>query len=856
MNMRITWIAAVAVVLASLTLNSVLAGNGWLGFGIGATVAIALAGLATRLSGLLSAGTATFLVLLAVIPLLTGPTWAGRVAGLVLVGLTAASATGARTLRGFAILACYAAVLLLYLNLAFASGPSFGHLIPSNASLEMLRRLYDEAFFEFKSAPPVPDISGVSLVAAGGMGLVAIMVDLIAVRLRRPALAGLPLLILFSVPVATNLKSFGITQSLTFAAGLVGFLVLLSADGRERLRMWGRLVTFRHVQLASETGPGPDTSELGAAGRRVGLAAICLAVVVPAILPAMPAHDLFAGPGNGTGVGGGSGSGPLSPLLSIQHELALGKPQPVLSYTTTATDPAQQYLQEYVLNYNGRLGTWLPDFPATGDRVLDGPLAPFAAPGVTAGTATTTVRTTISLNQDGSEDVLAMPYAPSRVDISSDGWAETPGTLMIFGGLKEPGLRYSVVSKELDPSPAQIIAGGSSDGQVPAGILSQYDPAYTGPDENQILAIANTHISSARTELDEVIDLQDWMLSGSFHYSLKHIPTGKHWLLNFLTKDKRGICQQFAWAFAIIARMLGIPSRIAVGYTAGQPTGNGSAWRVTTADAHAWPELYFAGLGWLRFEPTPGGGTGQGTAHVPGYAAGAPTSGGAPGSTQTGSSSGSSLPQTAPGNQDTNNLSHLTGGGDSSAGRAHGSALGTGLGIGIPLAVLFLLALPALIRLATRRRRWLTAGGDVGLAHAAWLELTDDLADYGLACQPGETTRVVTQRVITAAALDAPAAQALKRVGSAEERARYALSPLPAAGLAADVLVVRRAVAATVRPRRRLRARLLPPSTLATIGRLLQQASDLLGLLESSWPAMRRAMTGARQRELADADPT
>ncbi len=56
----------------------------------------------------------------------------------------------------------------------------------------------------------------------------------------------------------------------------------------------------------------------------------------------------------------------------------------------------------------------------------------------------------------------------------------------------------------------------------------------------------------------------------------------------------------------MLARLVGIPSRVAVGYTGGTD-GLSRAWHVTTADAHAWPELYFPGTGWLRFEPTPGG---------------------------------------------------------------------------------------------------------------------------------------------------------------------------------------------------------------------------------------------------------
>ena len=99
-----------------------------------------------------------------------------------------------------------------------------------------------------------------------------------------------------------------------------------------------------------------------------------------------------------------------------------------------------------------------------------------------------------------------------------------------------------------------------------------------------------------------------------------NVPHGIKGLTDFLFHTKTGYCQQFAFAMAGLARLLGIPSRIAVGYTAGSRRANGT-WKVTTADAHAWPELYFAGLGWIRFEPTPGGPTGQGTATVPNYGA-------------------------------------------------------------------------------------------------------------------------------------------------------------------------------------------------------------------------------------------
>ncbi|MBO0835497.1 MAG: hypothetical protein J2P28_08250, partial [Actinobacteria bacterium] len=207
--------AAIAVLLASLSLSSVLQGAGWFGAGLGAVIVVGASGLVARLPGLRSAAAATAAVLVAVVPLLIWPSRTALVVGLVIVALTAASATGARPLRGFAVLVLYVAPVFIYLNLWFAHGSSYGYLIPSHASVDQLGSMVQHAFRQFQLSPPVQDTRAVSLVGAAGMGLVAILVDLLAVRMRRPATAGLPLLVLFSVPIASTLKNFGPQQALT-----------------------------------------------------------------------------------------------------------------------------------------------------------------------------------------------------------------------------------------------------------------------------------------------------------------------------------------------------------------------------------------------------------------------------------------------------------------------------------------------------------------------------------------------------------------------------------------------------------------------------------------------------------------
>jgi protein-glutamine gamma-glutamyltransferase len=76
-------------------------------------------------------------------------------------------------------------------------------------------------------------------------------------------------------------------------------------------------------------------------------------------------------------------------------------------------------------------------------------------------------------------------------------------------------------------------------------------------------------------------------------------------LESFLFVDKRGYCQQFAGAMALLLRMGGVPARVAVGFTPGRQDPSTGAWLVSDLDAHAWDEVWFPHFGWVRFDPTP-----------------------------------------------------------------------------------------------------------------------------------------------------------------------------------------------------------------------------------------------------------
>jgi hypothetical protein len=295
---------------------------------------------------------------------------------------------------------------------------------------------------------------------------------------------------------------------------------------------------------------------------------------------------------------------------------------------------------------------------------------------------------------------------------------------------------------------------------------------------------------------------------------------------------------------AVLARVLGIPARVGMGYTAGTQQPNGE-WVVRTKDAHAWPELYFTGVGWLRFEPTPGGDGGQGSATVPSYTApqllpGSPGSDPQTQAPTTGTGSGSapsSTPTVTRHRTDTLADEHAAPG---AVPESHTSHLPvTWLLVG--LVVVLILLTPATLRRVTRARRWCRAKTDAAVAHAAWDELRADAADHRFRWPASETPRATGRRLTEALALDGAAAEALARLARAEERARYAPSAEPLAAPRDDVRLLRAAFGVRASRRVRWRARLFPPSATRSLRRAGTRIMDVFEWLDVATPRRRRS---------------
>jgi hypothetical protein len=278
---------------------------------------------------------------------------------------------------------------------------------------------------------------------------------------------------------------------------------------------------------------------------------------------------------------------------------------------------------------------------------------------------------------------------------------------------------------------------------------------------------------------------------------------------------------------AVLARTLGIPSRVAIGFTAGQERQN-ATWVVTTADAHAWPELYFSGVGWLRFEPTPSGIGGQETAVEPSYVSAIGPGGG---TLRNHPGEGGGVSPSSSASPGTNIFAHVRrpdpgAGAPGAITRPRGSSAPLGW---IILAVLVVAAVaPGTARLVTRRRRWHAASGDAGLAQAAWQELCAVLEDFGLGCRVSESPRAAARRVGSVTGLQEQARQAIGRIASVVEQARYAPVPADASMVRSDVSLVHHALARNASRSVRWRARLLPESTLRPTRASIKQAAGLI----------------------------
>ncbi|HYG92987.1 MAG TPA: DUF3488 and transglutaminase-like domain-containing protein, partial [Nocardioides sp.] len=539
---------------------------------------------------------------------------------------------------------------------------------------------------------------------------------------------------------------------------------------RDHLLRWGRPLGPRDDTPWSDSNPLAEAFRVGAG--RIGISATALALVVAPLVPVLDL-DVF-------GIGPGDGDDEIKiekPIADMRRDLQQGEDVPLVRVTTDDPDP--EYLRVAVLNrFTG--AEW-----SSGNRVVtggpDGDLP--EPPGLSSSVPRDTYDYEVDVEDEFVSTWLPTQYPASSVVADGD-WQYDPATLdfVADGDQTTAGMSYSMTAIE----PEYGTTGEFFEDSVPSDVGEESLALPSGiPEEVSSWAFRAT--AGAVNDYERALLLQRWFREdGRFRYSLERAPegTGGDTLEAFLSEDGRvGYCEQFASAMAVMARYVGIPSRVAVGFLSPTPTGAGE-YVYSTDDLHAWPELYFAGAGWVRFEPTPS----SVAETVPDYSRVAvdvePVPTGSQASEQTDRPSASrpddQASTAAPDQQ----------GGDEGAGSDGGVEWGALLlralaGLAV-LAVLVLLALaPRAYRGVLRRRRLDGAPDDV------WAELRATALDLELPWPDGRTPREIGtviadrlgdptapalgERPRTGPAVHPPATEALDALITAVELQRYAL---------------------------------------------------------------------------------
>jgi len=615
------------------------------------------------------------------------------------------------------------------------------------------------------SAPPIDPLLIVS-------GLVCLLlVDLLACTLHRVPLAGLPLLAIYTVPV--SLIDAPIAWWV-FVGTAAGFLAMLFLEQNEHVSRWGRpIAEDRETGDPISLGAGAHAVRRTATG--LGGAATGLAMVLPLLVPSTGLSLFDFGPGHGTG----DDIRVDNPTADLVRDLRRGRDTDLVRITTT--DPHPAYLRILTLTRFTDV-EWTPgdrDVPA--DHRADGQLPP--PPGVDAEVSRSELPYDVTILPAFDSTWLPTQYPVSNVEAEGD-W-RFDGTTMDFlavpDDLTTAGLHYTMSSLQLDLTAQRLRGAGSSVGKVAE--------SYTDipPDLPPIVRQLAAEVTRDQTNrFDKAVALQNWFRStGRFTYSLDTAAAGNGYdaLTQFLTEGpggRTGYCEQFASAMAVMARVLGIPARVAVGFLSPDQDGP-NTWVYSSHDMHTWPELYFQGSGWVRFEPTPA----DRATGVPSYTIrGLPQDNGPSESAATQSSAGVSGPSNRA-TQTADTSAETPQDEQSDAGFAWGRVLGGGAAVLVLAAVLLL---PTLVRRRRRAHRLAVAGPE-----QLWDELRDTALDLGVPWPSGHSPRATRDalvahlgRPVDSTSPDRPAhgpgvapegVGALDRLVVALERLRYSRSP-------------------------------------------------------------------------------
>lgn len=448
--------------------------------------------------------------------------------------------------------------------------------LPSAETLDLVRVDLRLVWAQFPTAvAPVPS-TGTYLVAATiAVAVMAVLADVFAFRVDGRAESVMPsgVVFVFTAALGTDRNRVAVT-ALWLACAVLAIAALrvlhLGADASWLGRRRGRLRASMPAALGC---------------------ALVGALVAAAAGPNLPGADSDAlldtrrREGEVTEV--------LSPLVDIRSRLVNRTNTEMFTVEASA---GRYWRVTGLSEFDGT--TWgLPDSDLlTADGILNAPRS--GAP---------LLQQRVRISRLGGNLVPAA-FTPVSVDLGDAAWLPGTDTIVLGGEGLESGDEFVIASDVGAPDPAVLRAATAS---------SPPDPIFLdlpGSFPSDVVELARQVTAGAATPYDQALALQNWFRS-EFEYDLTVQRGHGNDAIQAFLRIRRGYCEQFAGTFAAMARSIGLPARVAVGFTEGELRSDGR-WHVLGRNAHAWPEVWFDGIGWVLFEPTPSRGAPGQEAHT------------------------------------------------------------------------------------------------------------------------------------------------------------------------------------------------------------------------------------------------
>ena len=530
----------------------------------------------------LSVAIATMASTFALSSMVVAGMWIATVAATLAAVTAAVVVTRLVTRSRVAPTAIGALVAVELLVVFFSRGEDDGrHVLPTPGALRdlglVMREGIDYAATTVAPAEMVPAL--LSLICAGVMALF-LVAEHIAVSWRAAASAGLVLMLPW-LPAAVFQQRVPVVWLLV---ALAAWLLTLGLARRGDTRQ-------------------PPSTVGGAVAATTATLAVSL-IVVPSALG-----------GNGWGVipridapSSLATTTRLNLDLDLRTSLTTNSTAPALVYTAQGQRPDVLRLYSYA-DFDG-VG-WDYGSPEPSDLApTDGVLWPVDVPAPSEDIATYEIEAV-----DSAESNLALPSVPRTVEVEGD-WGYSAATDEVVSPQDSTlGLRYTVTADTGYLTPERLLAS-PVDTEADAAVGAQYLELPGALDAGRVTELAQGLTADATSRFAQAVALQDYLRDpAEFDYDTSVSPSSGDAVSTFLD-DRVGYCVQFATTMVMMARTLDIPARMAIGFLPGSE-GEGDTYIVQGGDAHAWPELWFPEVGWVRFEPTPAVQTGS----APVYAA-------------------------------------------------------------------------------------------------------------------------------------------------------------------------------------------------------------------------------------------